>query len=140
SGIGAGGGQIFAGDFTEERIRRRRRVGSERRKADHAPGLRRGAAQRYVLEGAAYILAARHGQRRAGENRGNHPRLNWFAVDLLANEPLKNERSLGMRDEDEAAALIVMLEIIFPRIQNVVILQPAIERASSAAKQLPQPG
>jgi hypothetical protein len=55
--------------------------------------------QRDVLELAADILSARDGNRGAGQDRGDHSRLDRFAVDLLADELREDVRTLRVADQ-----------------------------------------
>src|SRR5207237_3561739 len=90
-------------------------------------------AHRDVLERSADVFAFRHGDRRAEQDRRQHARLDRLAVDLFADQTSQDERSLRVGDEDEAAAAVVVLQIVVPRILHVVVLRTLFEHPAAAA-------
>src|SRR6202035_3779337 len=72
---------------------------------------------------------------------GNHARLDRLAIDLLADELREDERTLRMADQDIAAALVIVLEIIVPSVTHVVVMHPVVDgsAAGRAGEQRSQP-
>src|SRR6478672_7714903 len=97
--------------------------------------------KRNALELAADVLAAPNCDRSSGQNRGNHARLDRFAINLLADQFREDVGSLRMPDQDVAASLVVVLEIVVPRGAHIVVVQPMVDRytAGCARKQGSQP-
>ena len=89
--------------------------------------------QRHVLERAADVFAFRHGDHRAEENGREHPRLNRLPVDFFTDQAIEDERPLRVRHEHEPAAVVVVRQIMVPRVAHVVVLHPSLERGASAA-------
>ena len=97
-------------DATEQAVGRRRLV--ERRERDHAPGLRVGVTCGDVLEVASDIRAVLDQHVAAEQDRRDqqlaHGRL---CVDLLGDHLTQHERPLGVADQHEPAAVVVLLQV-----------------------------
>ena len=83
-------------------------------------------AERDVLESAADIFAFRHGEIGPQQQHRNDARLNRLAVDFVLDELREHARALRVSDEHDAAAVVVMLEIVIPCIEDIVVGQGAI--------------
>src|ERR1700724_1025959 len=81
-----------------------------------------------VLELAADVLPARNWNRSSGQDRGNHARLDRFAVDLLADKFRKDVGTLRVADQDVAPSFVVVLQIVVPRVAHVVVVQSVVDR------------
>ena len=88
-----------------------------------------------MLERSADVFAFRHGDRRAEQDRRQHARLDRLAVDLFADQTSQDERSLRVGDEDEAAAAVVVLQIVIPRVPHVGVLRARVPRQRAAGRE-----
>lgn len=92
------------------------------RPGDDAAGLVAGAAERDILEVATNIGAGRHLETEAGQIGCDDTVSDvGIAVDFLGNQLPQRLRSLRMPDEDHAATVIVMLQVVAPGGPNVVV-------------------
>ena len=76
-----------------------------------------------MLKVSAGILTHRHLQPRTAKD-GNHQLLLYgFAVDFILDECVEDIRTLAMSNQNDAATMIVMFEIIIPGIDDIMIAQ-----------------
>src|SRR2546425_4236352 len=90
-------------------------------------------AERNLLKGATDILPAGNGKRSPEQNRRNQARLNRLALDLFANEFRQYERSLRVSNQHNAASIVIVLEIIVPRIPHIVVGEAAVQSKAGFA-------
>ena len=110
---------VFAG-------RRHRRA--ERRVVHDATDLAGLPAERNLLELPADVLALRRQERRAEDVGADELLLNRLAVDLVRDQRLQDVRALRVADQHHAAALVVVLQVVLPRIADVVVLNALAEQ------------
>ena len=85
-------------------------------------------AERDVLKSAADIFAFRHGKVGPQQQHGNDARLKRLAVDFVLDELREHARALRVSDEHDAAAVVVMFQVVIPSIEDIVVGQGAIHR------------
>src|SRR5215475_422874 len=85
-------------------------------------------AERDVSESATDVFPFRNNHRGAEQDCRNQSRLNRITVDRLTNEFIQNERTLRVADQYKAAAFVVVLEIVFPCIHNIIVAKPTAQR------------
>ena len=111
-GVGGGGGAA------EARVGRRRLV--ERRPRDDAAELARSAAGRNVVEVAAPSPADFHQDVAARDERADEaPPHRRPVVDVVADEAADHARALRVADQGDAAAPVVVRQILVPRLDDV---------------------
>ena len=86
-----------------------------------------------ALKGPTNVLPTRYGQSRADQNGGNHARTNCLAIDLVANECGEYERALRVTDEYETASAVLVLEVVVPRIPNIIVLKAVFKGRRSGS-------
>ena len=94
--------------------------------------------QRHVLERSADVFALRHGKICPQQQCGNNPRLHGFAVNLVLNQLRQHPGALRMSDQHHPAAVVVVFEVIAPRIEHVVVDEDSIGRHGIARQQSSQ--
>jgi hypothetical protein len=74
-----------------------------------------------VLERAANIGALGHRQAGSHENRRDQFALHRFAVDFFFDEARQHTGTLAVADQHDAAALIVVRQIIVPSREHIAV-------------------
>src|SRR5438093_5430445 len=124
-GIRARRYHVVARDPPEQRVWRGWHRGTERGIAHDTSDLAGRVAERYTLKRAAHIilsvLSIRHRQAHSQENRRDETRLHRSAFDLVLNELREQEGPLRVANQHDATAVVVVLEVIAPRVAHVVV-------------------
>jgi hypothetical protein len=81
-----------------------------------------------VLKRAADIFAARHRNVGAEEQRRDNSRLNRLAIDFVADQLREHTGSLRMSDEHDTAPVVVVLQVVIPRVDHIAVRHRAIGR------------
>src|ERR1044071_1606867 len=92
----------------------------------------------YLLEGASYIFAFRDRKTCAEQQGGDQPILHGLAVDLILNQRSQDTRTLRMANQHYATSLVVVLEIVLPRVDDVVVCKNTIGWNGFACNICPQ--
>src|SRR5437899_8666194 len=87
------------------------------------------------MKGAADVLALRHRERRAQQDRRHHARLDRLAVDLAPNQLGEDERALRVSDEHDAAPSVLVFDVVIPGISDIVVVDALLEWRPAAAGQ-----
>ena len=116
---------------------RRRHRRAERRVIHDAADLAGLAAERDLLELPADVLALRRQERRAEDVGADQLLLDRLAVDLVGDQRLQDERALRVADQHHAAALVVVLQVVLPRIAHIVVLNALAEQRQRIARRSP---
>ena len=114
--------------MAEQGVRRRCHGRAERGVIDDATDLTGLLAERDLLELSAHVFPRRREQRGAEDVRADKLFLDRLAVDLVRDQRLQDEGALRMADQHDAATLVVVLQVVLPRIADVVVLNALAEQ------------
>ena len=96
----------------ETRIVRRGRARRESLVGDDTAALPRRAAERYLLKRPADVLAFRDLDVEPEDEGAGKEALLGLALDLMGEEAREDSRALRMADQHDAAAVVVMREVM----------------------------
>ena len=127
-GIGAGDLHAWRFGMGEAGIVRRERARRECLVGDDAAALPRCAAERDRLKRTPDVLAFGDLDIEPENEGAGEEALLGLALDLMGDEPREDSRALRMADQHDAAAVVVMREVMSPRRAHILIRKLEIHR------------